>query len=527
MKKLSHILFLLIVHWEVFAQISPGELSQAHQKLEGLSNCTQCHVLGEKVTNEKCLACHDEIQSLISKSEGYHTSTEVKGKDCFACHSEHHGRNFDLIRFDEANFDHDLTGYKLEGKHRQIKCAECHQSKNIHQSNLKKKLGRFLGLAQNCLSCHEDYHQQTLSPDCASCHGFNSFKPAIKFDHQKTAFRLKGIHQQLACEKCHPKTEQQGKSFQQFSGVKFDNCTACHEDVHQNKFGRNCISCHNENSFHQVAGMTSFDHQKTNFPLEGKHKQVNCRSCHQQSLTAPLAHARCVDCHSDYHKGQFISKTSRPDCSACHDVTGFSASSFTIEKHSQLKFKLEGAHLATPCFSCHQKESRWEFPQIGERCVDCHVNIHQDKIAEEYMTQQNCELCHDVVEWSEVSFEHQKTGFALTGKHATTDCRSCHFIEEGSKVEQYFSGLRKDCENCHRDPHRGQFKVKGETNCAHCHRSDDWKSVDFDHAQSRFKLEGQHVQTACVKCHPLVKDQEGTFAKYKLKTEIKCADCHY
>jgi len=517
----------MIVHWEVFAQISPGELSEAHQKLEGLSNCTQCHVLGEKVTNEKCLACHDEIQSLISKSEGYHVSDEVKGKDCFACHSEHHGRNFRLIRFDEASFDHDLTGYQLEGKHKEAKCADCHQTKNIQHATLKKKAGSFLGLAQNCFSCHEDYHQQTLTSDCASCHGFESFKPAVNFDHQKTAFRLKGKHLQVACEKCHEKREQEGAVFQQFSGVKFANCTACHNDVHQNKFGQNCSSCHNENSFHQVAGMTSFDHQKTNFPLEGKHMQVNCRSCHQQSLTTPLAHNKCIDCHSDYHKGQFASQASKPDCLACHDVTGFSPSSFTIEKHNQLKFKLEGAHLATPCFACHQKENHWEFRQIGERCVDCHENIHNGKIAEEYMQQQNCQLCHNVVKWSDVGFEHQKTGFALTGKHATTDCRSCHFKEEGGKVEQYFSGLRKDCENCHGDPHRGQFQLEGKTNCANCHRSESWNPVNFDHDQSSFKLEGQHVQTACVKCHPLVKDQEGTFTKYKLKTEIKCADCHY
>lgn len=511
----------------VFGQISPGELSLAHQKLEGLSNCTQCHVLGEKVTNQKCLACHDEIQDLISNGNGYHASVEVRGKDCFACHSEHHGRNFRMIRLDEANFDHDLTSYKLEGKHLEIKCADCHQAKNIQQASLKEKKGSFLGLAQNCLSCHEDYHQKTLPADCASCHGADSFKPALNFDHQKTDFKLTGKHQQVACEKCHPKTEQQGKAFQQFSGVKFANCTSCHADVHQNKFGQNCTSCHNESSFHQVAGLTNCDHQKTNFPLEAKHRQIGCRSCHQQSLTAPLAHDKCRDCHQDYHNGQFSSQPSKPDCSACHDVTGFAASSFTIEKHNQSKFKLEGAHLATPCFACHKKESRWEFRKIGENCVDCHENIHREKIAEKYMPQQNCQPCHNVLQWSDIDFDHQETGFQLIGKHAKADCRSCHFKEEVSKVEQVFSGLSKDCESCHRDIHRGQFQVKGKTNCANCHQPNAWTPSYFDHDKSRFKLEGQHAHTACVKCHPPVQDQAGTFTKYNLKNEIKCADCHY
>ncbi len=33
----------------VYGQISPGDLSNAHKDLEGMSNCTKCHVLGDKV----------------------------------------------------------------------------------------------------------------------------------------------------------------------------------------------------------------------------------------------------------------------------------------------------------------------------------------------------------------------------------------------------------------------------------------------------------------------------------------------
>lgn len=213
LKKLTYICVLLIAPWGLFAQISPGDLSQAHEKLEGLSNCTQCHVLGEKVTNEKCLACHDEIKKLLTKGEGYHASVDVKGKDCFTCHSEHHGRSFQLIRLDKTSFDHDLTGYKLEGKHKVMKCADCHQLKNIEQTSLQKRERTFLGLEQRCLSCHEDYHQKTLPADCASCHGFDSFKPAAKFDHQQTAFTLKGKHQQVDCEKCHQKKDRVASLF--------------------------------------------------------------------------------------------------------------------------------------------------------------------------------------------------------------------------------------------------------------------------------------------------------------------------
>jgi len=106
-----------------YAQLSPGDLTDAHAKWEGMSNCTQCHDLGNKVTNAKCLNCHKEMKSLISKNQGFHASKEVKGQDCFKCHSEHHGRKFEMVRFDEKAFDHGLTGYKLEGAHKPIDAA--------------------------------------------------------------------------------------------------------------------------------------------------------------------------------------------------------------------------------------------------------------------------------------------------------------------------------------------------------------------------------------------------------------------
>lgn len=492
-----------------------------------MSNCTQCHVLGEKVTNEKCLACHSEMKRLISNNKGYHVSAEVKGKDCFACHSEHHGLNFKLIRFDEKTFNHKLTGYQLEGKHRTISCAECHQAKNITVKTSKKKSGSFLGLAQNCLSCHADYHRQSLPSDCSSCHGFDAFSPASKFSHENTAFALKGKHRALACEKCHPNSEVNGSPFQKFTGLKFNNCTACHTDVHQNKFGQNCRSCHNENSFRQVAGMANFDHGKTAFPLQGKHSQLSCQACHKQSFATALAHGKCIDCHSDYHRGQFDRQTQKTDCSTCHDVNGFQTSNFTIELHNQSRFKLEDAHLATPCFACHQKEKRWEFRQIGEHCVDCHPNIHLGKIGDKYMPQQDCRMCHGVSQWADVTFDHKLTGFNLTGKHADTSCRACHFKQEGDRLQQQFAGMGKACQQCHADVHRGQFGQQGQTDCSTCHEPGQWSPSNFDHNRSRFKLDGQHARVACIKCHPPTADAAGTFVRYKLNQDIKCANCHH
>ena len=145
-----------------FGQISPGDLSEAHADSEGISNCTQCHELGEKVTNAKCLECHSEIQSFITLNKGYHANVEVVNQDCFECHSEHHGRKFDMVRFDEDNFNHDQTSYILEGKHEIIDCRQCHVADNISDLDLKQRKNTFLGLEQECLSCHDDYHQKNF-----------------------------------------------------------------------------------------------------------------------------------------------------------------------------------------------------------------------------------------------------------------------------------------------------------------------------------------------------------------------------
>ncbi|MFZ4401794.1 MAG: hypothetical protein ACOYO1_17325, partial [Bacteroidales bacterium] len=52
------VFFITLITVKSLAQISPGELSNYHSHLEGISNCTKCHVLGEQLSNDKCLACH-------------------------------------------------------------------------------------------------------------------------------------------------------------------------------------------------------------------------------------------------------------------------------------------------------------------------------------------------------------------------------------------------------------------------------------------------------------------------------------
>lgn len=584
------------------AQFSPGKLTKSHIELEGIRNCTQCHTVGNKIDDNKCLDCHEEIKSRIAQREGYHASSEVRGKACASCHSEHHGRNFDMVRFDQDNFNHSLTGYKLTGAHGSIDCRQCHQPDLIEDPELRKRENTFLGLQHDCFSCHEDYHQNTLATnDCAQCHTTEAFAPAEKFDHDDTDYPLKGKHIEVDCIECHQKEIRNGKDFQHFADVDFANCNSCHddvhnqrlgadckschteasfnstrnlrrfnhnrtdfplkgshrsvscadchnmnlgltslfqdrkgvrtqdcntchEDVHDNKFGTNCAECHNEKSFVQV-DTDGFNHNLTDFRLVGKHQTVDCRECHTASLTEPLPHNTCASCHDDYHEGEFIQNNSGPDCAQCHTEDGFEPSTYTLEEHNKTQFPLEGGHLATPCFACHLQDDKWRFKEIGERCVDCHDDVHEGYIDAKYYPTQRCESCHTVENWNENHFDHNLTGFELLGQHARTSCTACHTSDDPKSPYAGFVETPAECASCHENVHEDQFEVNGVTDCARCHGFNDWSSDDFDHDKTAFKLEGAHQKVACEDCHKPIESNGKTIIQYKFKS-FECIDCH-
>ncbi len=608
-KSLKHILFIFPLFVCItYGQISPGDLSEAHKELEGMSNCTQCHELGEKVINAKCLDCHDDIQALISDNKGYHANPKVVKQDCFECHSDHHGRKFDMVRFDQDNFNHDLTGYELEGQHDVIDCKECHMPDNIQNSKIRKRQNTFLGLEQECLSCHDDYHQQTLATDCRSCHGLDSFEPAINFNHDDTEYSLNGEHANVDCIECHQKTTRNDLEFQEFTDIAFTDCKSCHDDPHNNKlpgdckachtetsfdlfsgqgkfnhnttnftlkgkhkvvdcfechketdnpllvfqdnkkveetsciechtdthegkFGLDCAKCHNEKSFLSLNNMDFFDHSVTDYPLEGNHLEVDCKQCHTGRFTEAIDFSACNTCHTDYHQGEFQENGLSPDCVECHSLEkGFDYSLYTLEQHQTTSFPLEGAHFATPCYACHVSEDddRWTFRNLGGDCVDCHLDIHKDYISESFYPDQNCTACHINESWTDLTFDHNLTDWALTGKHTEVDCRECHFIENAdnkSVATQNFTNLGSECASCHEDKHDGSFAIDGVTDCKSCHVTSSWFPEYFDHNTTNFPLEGKHTEIECSSCHTSSIENGKTVILYKIN-KFRCIDCH-
>ncbi|MBT8230286.1 MAG: cytochrome c family protein, partial [Bacteroidia bacterium] len=388
-------MILVLCYFQSTAQLSPGKLAESHSHLEGITNCTQCHELGKKVAEAKCLECHSFIQSLVNTNRGYHASSEVKSKECIDCHSDHHGLNFEMVRFDVDNFDHELTGYSLLGSHGRIECRACHVADNITQPDLKKREDTFLGLQEDCLSCHSDFHQGTLSNDCLACHDFEKFRPAPGFDHSLTEYPLKGQHEDVECKKCHEKTSRNGVSFQLFSGTEFQDCKSCHIDPHRNQIPGNCASCHSESGFNAVRRISSFNHGLTDFQLRGKHSETRCMDCHVQTSDplkvfqdkSGISEDNCMACHDDVHKGKFGER-----CIECHSETSFfDLKDLSYFDHSLTDYPLEGKHTNVDCRKCH--EERYTDPLDFSACMNCHEDYHEGEFRNEDKIP-DCVDCH-------------------------------------------------------------------------------------------------------------------------------------
>ena len=506
------------------AQISPGPLSKAHQSLSGPTNCTKCHDLGRGTAQLKCLECHTEVSERLTQRRGMHAvwmSPTGTSKDCAKCHSEHNGVDFQLVHWEPSReaMDHDKTGFALTGKHAGVACEKCHRTEYIpapaRAGILVKDLNRtYLGLSRDCVSCHTDEHRGQVGKDCARCHSADGWKPARLFNHATSKYPLTGAHVKVPCAKCHL-TVADAKPFVKYTGLSFAKCTACHTDPHKSSFTQPCQSCHNTTSWKQIAGLQGFDHSKTKYPLLGKHKTVACEDCHRRGdFKAQIPFADCMDCHKDYHGGQFLKRAGGAECAVCHTVDGFKPSTFTVKDHEATKYPLEGRHVQVACDKCHLPKGEATVFKITQiQCKDCHEDIHKGQFAS-LPHQNRCESCHDLRGFKAARFalaRHNETRFPLKGAHIAVLCAECHKpVPTGSPTPVKYRFDDRSCTACHLDPHKGQFREQmaakradGATaGCEACHTTVKWKELNrFDHSKTDFPLLGAHRGVACGDCH--------------------------
>lgn len=476
--------------------IMPGPLSRLHAKYE--NDCEKCHdSLDKKKPRKNCLACHEEIEKDISNHTGFHGKKKAASQQkCLHCHTEHKGRDADIILMDLDNFDHLDTDFSLKGLHLKIQCGLCHPANS-----------KFRETKSECFSCHKlkDPHLGALGENCQTCHQEGGWKK-YSFDHTKTKFQLKGVHQDLPCLRCHHDQKWKELPLQ---------CTACHKvnDIHGNRFGDACEKCHStdkplkapSNSSVVKSGWTNtrFDHEKTKFKLLGKHLKVGCMQCHAEiepgvDTTKDKKKTACFGCHqkNDVHKTRFGN-----ECDKCHLSDAWNN---TVFKHDTTKYPLVENHQKVSCIKCHTGTIYEQ--KLDLTCIGCHRL--DDKHAGSFGNK--CETCHTVTKWKNNTFDHKKTKYQLTGRHILVPCSKCHYgIPAGVNLET-------SCNTCHRnnDVHKGQQGQK----CEKCHNAAGWfEKIFFDHDLTKFPLLGLHGVSPCEACHP-----SNTFKD----TSTICNDCH-
>ena len=460
--------------------LMPGQVIEGHAKWE--DDCTKCHKRFDKAAQTQlCQDCHKDVRNDVGQKQGFHGRLKEQ-RECKECHTDHKGRTENIAPINEQTFDHAKTDFALRGAHansKKVECKACHKPK-----------AKYREAPSACYACHkkDDKHKGRVGEFCSDCHTETNWKE-IRFDHNKTKYPLRGKHAEVVCKECHAEDR--------YKNTPLD-CYSCHkkDDKHKGQEGTRCEECHNERSWKK----SPFDHNKSRFPLLGKHETVECKKCHITPAfkDAPM---ECYACHKkdDKHKGSYGEK-----CETCHAERDWKTIIFDHGLHT--KYPLFGGHLRTKCESCHKGHLYKDKTPID--CFACHKkdDTHKGRFGEK------CVSCHTEREWKVMLFDHDRdTKYALKGYHRKVKCESCH------RGSLYKDKTPADCYSCHKkdDIHRSNFGG----NCEKCHGEQNWKTLLFDHDRdTKYPLLCTHRSTRCESCH--------TGRLYKEKTPTDCYSCH-
>ena len=532
-----------LIHWDIPS--TKFDHHRAGYTLEGKHaalGCKTCHQPARIAPAAKDDITMKDLSrtflGLSTKCAGCHVD-EHRGQfsaNCASCHNS-------LRWQDAAQYNHDRSRFALTGAHVKVGCQKCHTRVEDPKPYAKYRNISF----QECTPCHSDPHHGAFQQSCQGCHATASWKPVqatTAFNHATTKFPLEGKHVGLACNTCHLTSNFKAP-------VAHNRCTDCHrKDPHRGQFvlradGGDCAACHRVQGFKPTTFNAAL-HSRTKFPLLDRHAEVACAKCHiphGAETEYRLKNDDCALCHSDVHKGQFLSAPHNNKCESCHTAKGFSPSLFTLARHSKTGFPLAGAHGAFLCTDCHKTRTdiyppppvKFRFEQ--HLCSDCHADLHRGQFAarmEERRsdgTPKGCEACHTMRQWNEITgFDHATTGFPLDGAHRAVGCESCH-KDRNQRIglkNVAFKSAPRVCSGCHEDVHGGQFSKDGSAaDCAHCHRMNKWMPSTFDHATgTTFSLVGAHKNVPCALCHQSAKEISGNRVVMYRPTARDCLSCH-
>ena len=253
-------------------------------------------------------------------------------------------------------------------------------------------------------------------------------------------------------------------------------------------------------------------HDKTSFPLIGKHRTVACWECHPKGVMKGTP-TDCEACHWYRKQDDRYQLQLGVHCEECHTPIDWKKIKSGSWSHEQdAGFLLEGIHRTIDCFRCHKGSAFTG--QVGD-CIDCHREDYNKADEPNHVLAQfpeDCKICHNSIDWKGAVYSH--LFFPLNGMHKTAECTGCH-------QNNQYPGTPTDCFACHQALYNNttspsHIEAGYPPYCEVCHGNSalDWYGAKFDHGRV-WALKGAHRGLDCNVCHSI---------GYNISSD--CINCH-
>jgi hypothetical protein len=424
-------------------------------------------------------------------------------------------------------FNHNGTGYALEGAHVRERCDACHVQ------------GLFRGTPRDCNGCHRPGGRAAGKPplhvpttaSCESCHLQTLWTPST-FRHRLDQGVAVG-----SCARCHNGSTATGKHSRHVATAAA--CDSCHRTTawvpagytHALATAGQCSSCHD--------GSRASGKSARHIPTS-----ASCDSCHAAGASFLPVSVGGAAMHA-----RMSGPAAAGNCATCHGGA-------YVAQNAQAK---PATHFPTSeqCDTCHSSTVSWGVagfdhaslsPPATGICSSCHGVSAPGKPASHVPTTQQCDTCHsNFAAFKPAQMNHTGTAGACASCHngsyrfanalgksaahipTTAQCDSCHAsgFAAFAPASMNHAGTAGKCITCHSGgflTQNAQTKppthVATTAQCDSCHQSTtSWATRIFNH-----ELATPAVAGRCSSCH------NSTAALGKPTTHVptaaQCDSCH-
>lgn len=269
-------------------------------------------------------------------NHGVHASMSAMGTECSACHH-----------------------YSPDGI---VACKECHlkgAEDNLEQPGLKGAYHR------QCMACHQSWSGTT---NCEICHVKKAVpgpvvegEPVVAHPPRRFFRHVEEPEKKVwqstygggTVVTLHHKAHVENYGIDCAACHHAEGCGSCHEQGKTTREVRHseaalhaiCNSCHAEmscNQCHLKEEAVAFSHDRTGWPLNRYHRDLQCRACHGNPYHFTKPKSDCNNCHARWNPATF--------------------------DHARTGFVLDDTHREFECVSCHENRVF----DAGPSCVECH-----------------------------------------------------------------------------------------------------------------------------------------------------------